>query len=146
MPNLPRIVAAIGATLLITVAASCGSDSAASNSTPSTTPATTVVASSDGSTGVSTAGSVATAATATGGFDDRTDIVNYMLTSAMSSGVQVDSQCLLDVIAQLSDADAKILGEGARAGSLAGDGLSPEGQALGQDALNCAVAPTSVAG
>lgn len=133
MLHFPRLVAAIGATLLITVAASCSSDSASSNTTPSTTSVTATVA-------------TAATAPAAGGFDDRTDIVNYMLTSAMSSGVQVDSQCLLDVIAQLSDADAKILGEGARAGSLAGDGLSPEGQALGQDALNCAVAPTSVAG
>ncbi|MEO6125720.1 MAG: hypothetical protein ABIR32_18630, partial [Ilumatobacteraceae bacterium] len=122
MLHFPRLVAAIGATLLITVAASCSSDSASSNTTPSTTSVTATVA-------------TAATAPAAGGFDDRTDIVNYMLTSATSSGVEVDSQCLLDVVAQLSDADAQILGEGARAGTLDGAGLSAEGQALGQDAL-----------
>jgi hypothetical protein len=62
------------------------------------------------------------------------DAAASVVESAKASGVNLDSDCVEELTAQLSDEDAEKL-------AAAGDGsaeLSPEGEALGNDVLNCA--------
>ena len=114
MTHITRRFAAVGATLLITLATSCGSDESSDTTSASTA--------------------------------DRADIVNFLLSQAGNAGVEVDSDCVLGVVARLSDADAKLLGDSARAGGGDSPALSPEGEALGAELNACEIAPATTVG
>lgn len=149
MTHLPRRLAAIGATLLITVAASCGSD----ESSDSTSPAT-AVSNAESTVETSTAESATETTTAddatgstldasgSGTVADRAAIVNLLLAQASNAGVDVDTECVLDIVSRLSDEDAKLLGDSARAGGGGTPELSDEGEALGEELNDCATLAT----
>lgn len=137
--QLTRRIASIGLALVVTVAAGCSSDDDSDGA--ATTVATTVTTPVD--TGATTS-TVAGAAGEDDTFADRSVIVNYLLSAASASGQAVDSQCVLDLVAQLSDADAKVLADSFRTGTPPEvGGLSDEGEALGNELPGCATTATT---
>ncbi len=123
----------IAASLLLTLGSACSSDdegnSASSSATTATSPAATDAPPATGSGG---------AGGTTSSIDDRIVVVEQVLAQGTELGIAFDNQCVFDLVAQLSDADAKLLADSARAGAQQSPTLSAEGEALGEQLLNCA--------
>jgi len=117
----------VAAALLFTLGASCSSAGVSEPSTEVTTSIDTA-ATSGGSGGTE---------------DDRTEIVDYLQGVAIQGGLVVDKDCLLDIVAQLSDADAKALADSARASETESPELSAGGEALGEQLPTCVIEPAA---
>lgn len=144
-----RGIAALLTAVLITAGASCGSDSESEASTAPTTAvsggsaSTTATGEStddttDGTTDGTTVDSTGATTGSSAGGDDREKIVEFTVSSAGGAGLELDRDCVIGVVDQLSDDDAAQL-----AASQAGDApeaaLSPEGEALGETLVDCIV-------
>ena len=146
-----RYRSAIGLSLLIAVGAACGSDNK-SETTDAPSEASSAVSSA-----VSSAGSAAettdvptdteisvVAATAS---DDREAIIEFVVNNAVALGIEFDLQCVADLVAQLSDEDAKLVADSARAGGEGDPQLSAEGEAIGDQLETCVTFdPTATTG
>lgn len=129
-----RRIAVLAAFLLVTVGASCGSDSKTATSTSAAgkaTTATTAGASSDSAAGNTAAG---TAGSSAGG-DDRKTIVDFTVTALTDGGFDPDPDCVAGIVDKLSDADVAQLLPSLAADAPAPE-LSAEGDALGKTILD----------
>ncbi|MCU1391964.1 MAG: hypothetical protein JWM34_392 [Ilumatobacteraceae bacterium] len=133
---------------LLFAAASCGSDKKTTATTTADSTAVTTAVSTAGSTATSdttaastaTGGSTATAASVdtTGLSAEQAQALTISIQGAAAAGVTLDASCLKAVIAQLSDADAKLIVDAGPAGnptlSAAGEALSPKAAACATSA------------
>ena len=150
MKALHKVALIVGLALAV---ASCGSDSKSSDTTTAATaaanagPATTAASGdTDEATEASSAddGSATTAAGAVTPPDaDITDLspvqakaLATTLTTAAAFGLEIDSACLSAVLVQMSDADAQLIVDAEIGESPT---LSPEGEALSDDAQKCVI-------
>jgi hypothetical protein len=157
-PQRRRGLAVIGVTLLLATAAACGSDS--DNDTTDT--ATDGGASVTDEIGTDTTADTSAAAENTVEIedtvdtvdplaslpsataeDDREAVIEYLDIIAAAAGIELDEVCVAELVGQLSDDDAALLGDSARAGGEGDPELSAEGEAIGDELQNCAVADTS---
>ena len=148
-----RWMSGVMAVGLLMGAAACGSDDD-SGDAGDTTAATSATTMTDESamTEESSAGSAADDTMATTGgsgvaapdvdlsglSEAQAQVATENLAAAEAAGVEIDAECFVAAVKQLSDEDAEKI---AAAGPNEDPDISPEGEAAGEDAALCVVAP-----
>lgn len=119
--------------LLLTTAA-CGSDDKSSD----TTTAGTTVDSTVNTTADSTADTTTADASDAGTL--QAQVLAQTITALTTSGAEFDEACVTEQITQLSDDDAQLILD---AGAEGTPTVSPAGEAIGAELLNCVTQPTA---
>jgi hypothetical protein len=125
-----KLITATFAITMMIAAASCGSDN---NSSSTTTGAPT----SEGVSGNTTADSTPATSGASAGGDlseSKQAVVDQTIAAAAATGITIDRDCFVAVVAQLSDEDAQLILE---AGPTGDPTLSAAGAKLGSEAVKC---------
>ncbi|MEO6122854.1 MAG: hypothetical protein ABIR32_04030 [Ilumatobacteraceae bacterium] len=78
--------------------------------------------------------------------DDRKAIIEFLRNLAAAGDDAFDEECVVGLIAQLSDEDASLVADIARAGGQGDPQLSPEGEALGDQLATCAIDTATTTG
>ncbi len=78
--------------------------------------------------------------------DDREAIIEFLRSLAAAGDDAFDEECVVGLIAQLSDEDAALVADIARAGGQGDPQLSPEGEAIGNQLATCALDTTTTTG
>lgn len=156
--NFPRrTLSIIGVSLLLVAGAACGSDSKSDSTTAATSAGVATTSASATDATLTTKVTASTDATGTDddgldsvplptATDDREAIVEYVGNIAEAAGIEYDEECVTDLVAKLSDADAALLADSARHGGEGDPQLSSEGEAIGTQVEGCAVESTTTTG